>query len=314
MKLAGAPSPSLRTLRKERSVEVAAGPRGEPTFVTRYRRVLGHKLHWTEMGEGPPLVLLHGLCDSHRTWLKAAPLLARNHRVLMLDLAGHGLSDRPDASYRLEWHARLLGLWMDALALENVDVVGHSYGGGVALWMTLLRHGDRVRKLGLVASGGLGKEVAFALRLASLPLFVEHFGQPFLPRATRLGMRVVAHKAFDGDEVTRLAVMNATAGTARAIARTVRDVVSIRGQQRHVLDKQDELGRLPPVGLFWGDRDPVIPISHALQMQETLGGAALVRFERCGHFPHRERAPEFAAAVEKYLAVPRSDARSQAAA
>ncbi|MBA2684588.1 MAG: alpha/beta fold hydrolase, partial [Gemmatimonadaceae bacterium] len=171
----------MRKPPQEKRVEAGPARRGEPTLITRYRRVRGHRLHWTEMGEGPPLLLLHGLCDSHRTWLKAAPLLARNHRVLMLDLAGHGLSDRPDASYCLEWHARLVGMWMDALALENVDVIGHSYGGGVALWMTLLRHGARVRKLGLVASGGLGKEVAFALRLASLPLFVEHFGQPFLP-------------------------------------------------------------------------------------------------------------------------------------
>ncbi len=136
-------------------------------------RIEGCELHWAELGEGPPLVLLHGLCDSHRTWLKAAPILARNHRVLMLDLAGHGLSERPDASYSLEWHARLVGAWLEALGLEGVDLVGHSYGGGIALWMMLLEHRARIRKLALVAAGGLGRDVSLALRLASIPYVVE---------------------------------------------------------------------------------------------------------------------------------------------
>src|SRR5277367_5501594 len=143
-----------------------------------FTRVQGCDLHWVELGQGAPLVLLHGLCDSHRTWSKVAPLLARHRRVLMLDLAGHGLSERPDASYALEWHARMVGAWLEALGLESVDLVGHSYGGGVALWMMLLEQRARIRRLALVAAGGLGRDVSFALRLASLPIVVERFGQP----------------------------------------------------------------------------------------------------------------------------------------
>src|SRR3984957_2894762 len=88
-------------------------------------------LHWAEVGPGRPLVLLHGLCDSHRTWFPVAPTLARSRRVLMLDLAGCGESSRPDASYTLDWHANLVGAWLEQLGLDEVDLVGHSYGGGV---------------------------------------------------------------------------------------------------------------------------------------------------------------------------------------
>jgi hypothetical protein len=74
--------------------------------------VSGHQLHWMEAGEGPPIVLLHGIFDSHRTWLELAPALARERRVLMLDLPGQGLSARPDENYALHWYAQLVGTWM----------------------------------------------------------------------------------------------------------------------------------------------------------------------------------------------------------
>ncbi|MBV9948089.1 MAG: alpha/beta fold hydrolase [Myxococcales bacterium] len=94
----------------------------------RFARVAGVELHWAELGAGRPILLLHGLCDSHRTWLPVAPALARSRRVLMLDLAGHGQSSRPDASYTLDWHASVVGAWLEALNLEEVDLVGHSFG------------------------------------------------------------------------------------------------------------------------------------------------------------------------------------------
>jgi pimeloyl-ACP methyl ester carboxylesterase len=246
---------------------------------------------------------LHGLCDSHRTWSKAAPLLARGRRVLMLDLPGHGLSERPDASYTLEWHARKVGAWLAALGLDGVDLVGHSYGGGVALWMMLLEHRARIRRLALVAAGGLGPDVSFALRLASIPFVVEHFGQPFMARGTRLAL-TAAGGAFEDDEIAGLSSMNATAGTARAFARSVRDVIDWRGQHRHVREGGSRLADLPPVALFWGERDPVIPISHATRTKPLLGEASLTRFVGCGHFPHRQEPAMFVNALEAFLRAP----------
>src|SRR3954468_22722392 len=137
-------------------------------------------LHWTEAGAGRPIVLLHGLNDSHRTWRDIWPLLP-GRRVLMLDLPGHGLSGRPDAPYTLDWNATQVARWMERLDLRDADVVGHSYGGGVAQWL-LLKCRSRIRRLGLLASGGLGREVDPWLRLASLPFVVEKFGQRWMGR------------------------------------------------------------------------------------------------------------------------------------
>ena len=267
-------------------------------------RLAGVRLHWAELGEGRPLVLLHGLGDSHRTWSTVAATLARSRRVLMPDLAGHGLSERPDASYTLEWHADVVGSWLKALQLEQVDLVGHSYGGGVAEWM-LLKHGGRVRRLALVAAGGLGREVSIALRLAALPYFVERLGQPFMASGTRIAFHV-AKGTYPAGEIVLLARMNAAPGTARAFARTVRDVIDWRGQRRAFFDRAGEIRVFPRVGLFWGERDPVIPIEHAISAAALLGGAVLTRFAKCGHYPHREQPERFVRALEDFLDRPPS--------
>lgn len=273
-----------------------------PDVIDSVARIDGVDLHWAELGDGPPLVLLHGLCDSHRTWFPVAARLARRRRVLMLDLAGHGDSSRPDASYSLAWHADLVGAWLERLGLESVDLVGHSYGGGVAQWM-LLDHRDRVRRLVLEAAGGLGREVGVALRWASFPVVVERLGQPFMAFGTTRAL-ASAGAAFSAPEIAELAAFNARPGTARAFSRSVRDVIDGRGQHRHFLDRAHEIASLPPIAIFWGDRDPLIPIEHGVAAIDRLDGAEFVRFAGVGHFPHRQVPDRFVDALEAFLDAP----------
>lgn len=265
-------------------------------------RVDGVDIHWVESGAGRPMVLLHGLCDSHRTWSAVAPALALSRRVLIPDLAGHGESGRPDAPYTLQWHADVLAGWLNALAVEEADLVGHSYGGGVAQWM-LLEHRRRVRRLALVSSGGLGREVGFALRLASLPFVVERFGQPFMARGTTMALNA-AGGAYSAAEIAALARMNAVPGTSRAFSRSVRDVIDHGGQHRHFLDRAREVHDLPPIALFWGEDDALIPIQHGVDAMSLLKGVTLTRFPGCGHFPHRQAPERFVAELEAFMDAP----------
>ncbi len=256
-------------------------------------------LHWIELGQGSPVVLIHGLNDSLQTWSRVAPLLARNHRVLMLDLPGHGLSGRPDAGYELSWYAGIVSQWLDAIDVERADVIGHSYGGGVAQWL-LLEHRERVRRVGLVAAGGLGREVSFALRLAAIPHVVEKMGQPFMRMGTHLGLGSLG-ATYTREEIGELGWMNSQPGSARALARTVRDVIGFGGQRRHFLERANEVAELPPMHLFWGNRDPVIPMKHAASILDHVEGVALTTFDGCGHFPHREKPTEFVDAVRSLI-------------
>src|SRR4029079_19372175 len=97
-----------------------------------------------------------------------SPLCALRRRVLMRDLPGHGHSGRPDASYELAWHSGIIARWLRVLSLDHAHVARHSFGGGVAQ-MLLLERPLRIRRMALVASGGLGRDVGWVLRLASLP-------------------------------------------------------------------------------------------------------------------------------------------------
>lgn len=272
-------------------------------------RIDGVELHWVERGTGPALVLLHGLGDSHQTWSKVVPALARSRRVLVPDLCGHGHSGRPDATYTLDWHARMIAAWLDHLRIDEVDVVGHSFGGGVAQWM-LLDPAHRVRKLGLVSAGGLGREVALPLRLASLPFVVERMGQPFMATGTFIALQAAIRGVYSTRELVRLSLANARLGTARAFARTVRDVIDLEGQRRGFYEHAHALRRVPPIGLFWGEKDPVIPIAHAVDAARLIDGATMTCFARCGHYPHRERPAELVDALEKFLAADAPHRRS----
>jgi len=262
-------------------------------------------VHWAELGEAAhatPLVMLHGLNDCYRTWRQVAPPLARGRRVLMPDLPGHGLSGRPDASYELSWYAHLMARWLDTAGVERADVVGHSFGGGVAQRM-LLECPQRIRRLVLVSSGGLGREIALSLRLASIPLVVERLGQPFMGPCTRLALKATGD-VISREDMARLSVMNAQRGSARAFARTVRDVIDWRGQRRTFFQRAAELRGLPAIAVFWGDRDVVIPISHAEALAKSVDGVSVTRFAGCGHYLHHEKPDELVDALRTFLEAP----------
>jgi pimeloyl-ACP methyl ester carboxylesterase len=276
-------------------------------------RVEGVRLHWAELGESmgkPPLVLLHGLNDCYRTWKQLAPHLACDRRVLMPDLPGHGLSGRPDASYELRLYADVMARWLetvlDAGGVDRADIVGHSFGGGVAQMM-LLRCPTRIRRLVLASSGGLGREIAWSLRLASIPFLVEHLGQPFMRLGTRFALKATGD-VVSREDSARLAAMNAQRGSARAFARTVRDIIDWRGQRRCFFQRADELSTLPPIAVFWGDRDTVIPYSHAEALAQSVDGVRVTRFQACGHYPHHENPDAFVAALRDFLDSPEARA------
>ena len=279
--------------------------------------VEGMRLHWAELGETSkrvPVVLLHGLNDSHLSWKRAAFALSVDRRVLMPDLPGHGLSERPDASYALRWHAHMMAKWLEAVGLDSVDLVGHSFGGGVAQVM-LLECPTRIRRLVLVASGGLGREVAPILRLAAMPVVVERFGQRFMSFGTRVALRGNGG-AFSKQDVTELSAMNGTPGSARAFARTVRDVIGWRGQCRTFFQGAHELAELPPIAVCWGDRDTIIPAIHSRAFADFVEGVELRQFKGCGHYLHKEQHQTFARTVRDFLddeSIPRARLRRTAA-
>jgi pimeloyl-ACP methyl ester carboxylesterase len=294
----------------------ATGPVvAEPDATTAHhlhRMVEGVQLHWVELDPSAgrvlvntPVVLLHGLNDSHLTWAQTAPELARDRRVFVLDLPGHGNSGRPDARYELAWYARIVAGWIEALGLEpgeRVDIVGHSLGGGIAL-MLLWVCRSRIRRLVLAAPGGLGKEITFLLRLASIPGVVERFGQPFMALGTRLSLWRWRDKLPLG-HIAELSAMNSRRGSARAFARTVHGLMNWSGQRHSFYRHMHEIADLPPIAVLWGDRDAVLPIAHGKALALGIAAVTLTELTGCGHNLHHDDPASFVKGVRKALDVP----------
>jgi hypothetical protein len=95
--------------------------------------------------------------------------------------------------------------------------------------------------------------------------------------------------------------MSAAPHTARAYARTTRDVVGLHGQRRNLYERLAEVGELPPVAIFWGGRDRAVPVVHGLEAVQYLPGVHVRLFDRCGHFPHLEDPQGFTSALTGFL-------------
>jgi pimeloyl-ACP methyl ester carboxylesterase len=257
------------------------------------------------MGEGDPLVLIHGLMDSHRTWRRAAPLLARRFRLLMPDLPGHGLSGRPDAPYTLSWHSQMLADWMKSLGVEKTHICGHSFGAGIAQWM-ILEQRARVNRLALVSAGGLGRGVAPGMRFASFPVL----GRMLTPLALRHIMPIVlklSPKTFghmEPEEIERFVAMQDIPGTERAFQRSLEGVINFFGQHMQTSQRSDEIDDMPPIALFWGDKDPIIPIRHGRTAVSRSDGITLTTYKGCGHFPQLDVSEDFARDLTEFLCDP----------
>src|SRR5215203_1305506 len=128
----------------------------------------GHRVIYRIAGSGPPVVLIHGMVNSSRHWEDVALALADRYQVIAPDLIGHGDSATPRGDYSLGAHAASIRDLLAAIGVDRATIVGHSLGGGVAMQF-FYQFPQRVERLGLVSSGGLGREVSPMLRGAAMP-------------------------------------------------------------------------------------------------------------------------------------------------
>ncbi|HTC71389.1 MAG TPA: alpha/beta fold hydrolase, partial [Solirubrobacteraceae bacterium] len=128
----------------------------------------GRRVIYRIAGSGPPIVLIHGMLNSSSHWQSVALALARDYTVIAPDLIGHGDSAAPRGDYSLGAHAASIRDLLAAIGVERASIVGHSLGGGVAMQF-FYQFPQRVERLVLISSGGLGQEVSPMLRSAALP-------------------------------------------------------------------------------------------------------------------------------------------------
>lgn len=268
--------------------------------------VHGRSVSYLRAGDGPVLLLVHGIAGTCDNWREVVGPLSRDHTVIAPDLPGHGASQAGAGDYSIGALASGLRDLLLALGHERATVVGHSLGGGVAMQLAY-QYPEMIERLVLVSSGGLGPEVSPVLRAAALPgadLFISVTAGAGRRAGSALGRGLAALGLRPNADVAEIARGYASledAGRRAAFLDTLRAVVGTRGQRVDAGDRL-YLAEAVPVLIVWGTRDSIIPVRHGEDAARAIPGARLEVFEDVGHLPQLEAPGRFIAALERFLA------------
>lgn len=256
----------------------------------------GWKLHYHDLGQGHPVVFLHGSGPGASGWSNFAAnaeyLTAHGYRCILVDSLGYGRSDKPtDTAYTLPvMSGALVGL-LDALGLDKVTLVGNSQGGAIAI-RTALDHPDRIERMVLMAPGGLEPRETYMEMRGIRSMLRCIYGPEGI---TEFGMRKVFEKQlFDSSLVTDALVADRT-----AVALTQPIEVFKTMKVDNQADRLDEL-QCPVFGL-WGVDDLFCPVSGAMTLATRVKDCRVVTFSQCGHWVMVEHAETFNRLVLDFL-------------
>ena len=257
----------------------------------------GLRTNYHDMGSGSPVVLIHGSgpgVSAWANWRLALPELARTRRALAPDMVGFGYTDRPDGiRYTLDlWVEQALG-FLDALDLEQVDLVGNSFGGALSLALAI-RHPQRVRRLVLMGSAGLKFELTPALDAV--------WGYTPSVQNMKTIMNWFAYDAsLLSDDLARLRYV----ASIRPGVQEAWDAMFPAPRQRWIdalASPEDQVAALPHETLvIHGREDQVLPLSTSLRLSQLIPRAQLHVYGRCGHWTQIEHAARFVRLVDDFL-------------
>jgi pyruvate dehydrogenase E2 component (dihydrolipoamide acetyltransferase) len=252
----------------------------------------GRLLRYLETGtehEGRPVILLHGFGGDLNNWLFVQPALSERHRVIALDLPGHGGSAKDVGAGDLATLAKAVLGVLAALDVPKAHLVGHSLGGAVAL-RAALDSPSHVASLSLIAPAGLGEEID------------EDFTRDFITANRRKLLQPVLAKLFadpslvSHDMMEDLLRFKRLDGACEALT-TIRTANFAGGQRENLRGRLGELGDTP-VQVIWGAEDQIVPARHAEGLPPTVRTRVL---PGAGHMPHLEKASEVSRLLSEFI-------------
>ena len=274
----------------------------------RYVDVRSVSTRYWMAGEGSPVLLLHGITNSVEDWLLNFHQLAENHRVYAVDLIGHGKTGKPlSASYHIKDLAGFITAFMDQLAIKPADMIGHSLGGWITLYIGI-HHPSYVHKIVLVSSAGLAKESPLEIRLLTLPILGELLGKMFLGADFDKYLEMQRENWPDPDVATDEMIRLRYEATrwdeiGKTVLKTFRSLANFLGtKESEYLPILEGLPTIKkPMLAVWGRQDQLVPIAHAQIIADRCPGAQIEIFDDCGHDAMVEKPGQFNQLVLKFL-------------
>jgi pimeloyl-ACP methyl ester carboxylesterase len=264
----------------------------------------GADVNYVEIGEGEPILFVHGLAGCWRNWLENLPHFGRTHRAIALDLPGFGGSPMPSWSIEMPAYGRLIHDFCEKLGIDRVAaLVGNSMGGFAATEAVIDRP-SRFERLVLVSAAGISFAEKQGRRDAALIRMFEAAVPPLAgPRRTWLarprGRQLAFGNVFNYPNRVRPELLS------EQIDPSVRSP-GIADAAR-TIGGYDTRGRLPeieiPTLIVWGLKDRIVPVEAAIGYHRLIPDSRLELFERTGHVPQMERPARFNALLDEFLAV-----------
>jgi pimeloyl-ACP methyl ester carboxylesterase len=291
----------------------AYGPEGRSAWMDvdwqqhlHWAQVKGRPVNYVDIGDGPALVLIHGLSGSWQNWLENIPHFAKTHRVIALDLPGFGCSPMPAEKITIKGYAGIVDELLDGLGIERASVLGNSMGGFIGAEMAI-EHSTRVEKLVLVSAAGLTTHDMHNDRAVS--------GLRVVGNVLGMGAAWFATKSdsFSRRPRMRKALMYVVAAHPDRLPPPL-VAEQIRGSGKPgFIDAVEALGTYPiedrlerieiPTLIVWGELDKLVPLRDAKRFEEAIGAnARRIVYADTGHVAMLERPARFNADVDAFLA------------
>jgi pimeloyl-ACP methyl ester carboxylesterase len=263
------------------------------------------KLAIQESGRGKPIVFIHGLGASSYTWHKIAPELAKTNRVIAIDLKGFGQSDKPlDNRYSIFDQAKLVEDFLGRSGLRGVTLVGHSYGGGVALAVALdqIEAGNRqIEKLVLIDSVAYRQPLPFFFQVLRTPVIGE-LGMSLVPPEVQM-THALSIAYYKDEKVTEETVNHYASalhseGGRHALFHTINSLDPDKAEEFSHRYRNLKM----PALLLWCEHDKIVPLKFGKRLYNDLPDARIEVIEDCGHIPHEEQPEETLRAIQSFAA------------
>jgi len=245
-------------------------------------------IHYFTGGQGEPLVVIHGGGDGARAWIKNVEALSENYTVYVPDLPGFGRSQPMDGDYYIPELAKFVDEFSCNLGLESFYLMGHSLGGGIALSYAL-KFPNKLKKLVLVSSMCLGREIALWVRLLSIPAICRFVGRAVL--VVLKGVKWVADLL--------LAPVEFISPFSKSSIRLGSNLTTFKEQTTVLVHRLSEI--MVPTLVVWGAKDAILPVEQAYLAAELIPDCQVKVFEDCGHSVYRDKIQEFSRALTKFL-------------
>jgi pimeloyl-ACP methyl ester carboxylesterase len=287
---------------QENGPEVCRAPDETPVYPQTIL-IAGVKIHFVEMGQGPPLLFLHGLGGSWKDWTANLQSFRPSYQVMAIDFPGFGDSDKPEVDYSIEWLTVVVERFLQERKLNQVNIVGHSMGALVALNLAA-RPDSRAKTLMIIDAVGIGDKAEFLSHALTKRIMGSDSRWESIEEVLKDEFKSMIESFIKGQKPKTSKEFFESVPKSPFTGRPLLPMTPAVQMSASIMDF-DVLPKLSlirqPTLILWGAKDPIAPPQGASLLKSKIPQATLMMLEGCGHSPMQEQPGRFNQKVWNFL-------------